>query len=66
MKYCSLLRDLSICTKEELEAEVHCTRLHAYHSTLLAFHPSGPFTYEQQTLMTNACFMLHRLNEYVV
>ncbi|RRT65239.1 hypothetical protein B296_00031744 [Ensete ventricosum] len=50
-------------TGDELAANVHELELHAYHSTVEAFHASGPLSWEQESLLTNLRLSLNISNE---
>lgn len=39
--------------KVDMDAEIHKMELNAYRSTLVALHASGPFTWEQESMITD-------------
>lgn len=49
--------------RDELAANVHELELHAYRSTVQAFHASGPLSWEQESLLTNLRLSLNISNE---
>ncbi|PON57912.1 Agenet domain containing protein [Parasponia andersonii] len=49
--------------KENEESRIHRLELHAYHSTLVAMHASGPLSWEQEALLTNLRITLHISND---
>ncbi|XP_074375252.1 uncharacterized protein LOC141717026 isoform X1 [Apium graveolens] len=50
-------------TKEELTEKIHSLELHAYRSTIGAFHAAGPLSWEQETLVTDLRISLHISND---
>ncbi|XP_015578047.1 uncharacterized protein LOC8269550 isoform X2 [Ricinus communis] len=50
-------------TNEELAAEVHRLELHAYRCTMEALYASGPFSWEQEEMVTNLRLSLHISND---
>ncbi|CAL9038898.1 unnamed protein product [Musa banksii] len=59
----SLVDECQSKTGDELAANVHELELHAYHSTVEAFHASGPLSWEQESLLTNLRLSLNISNE---
>ncbi|XP_074567586.1 uncharacterized protein LOC141824236 [Curcuma longa] len=49
--------------RDELAANVHELELHAYRSTVQAFHALGPLSWEQESLLTNLRLSLNISNE---
>ncbi|KAL8152558.1 hypothetical protein V2J09_010318 [Rumex salicifolius] len=48
---------------EKLTDEIHRVELHAYRTTIVALHASGPLSWEQETLLTNLRDSLHITND---
>lgn len=48
---------------EDEASRIHRLELHAYRSTLVALHASGPLSWEQEALLTNLRITLHISND---
>lgn len=53
----------SLPLKEEGASRIHRLELHAYRSTMVAMHASGPLSWEQEALLTNLRITLHISND---
>ncbi|XP_062098106.1 uncharacterized protein LOC133803974 [Humulus lupulus] len=49
--------------QEDKPSRIHRLELHAYHSTLVAMHASGPLSWDQEALLTNLRITLHISND---
>ncbi|KAG6478348.1 uncharacterized protein LOC122021262 [Zingiber officinale] len=65
MSSCSLkrMKEFQSEYRDGLAANVHELELHAYRSTVQAFHASGPLSWEQESLLTNLRLSLNISNE---
>lgn len=43
----------TLLQKVDVDVEIHKIELNAYHSTLVALHASGPFSWEQESMITD-------------